>query len=158
MIDHFLSQYIFLNLFTGVVVESFSYVFQSTGGVLKSITRHETRAFKKAWALFSNPETRLLERKDLARFLAVRAISESLFDRPTHRGVRRNSTASLKCAPIQPSTPENPSYRPVKTSRKRTMQRAGSACASWTGSSHRSTLRRSGSDARCMRGSITRPI
>ena len=48
MIDHFLSQYIFLNLFTGVVVESFSYVFQSTGGVLKSITRHETQAFKKS--------------------------------------------------------------------------------------------------------------
>lgn len=59
-------------MFTGVVVDSFSYVFQSTGGVLKSITRHETRAFKKAWAEFSDPNTRLLERPNLVPFLAVR--------------------------------------------------------------------------------------
>lgn len=59
-------------MFTGVVVQSFSYVFQSTDGVLKSITRHETRAFKKAWAQFSDPNTGLLERPNLVPFLAVR--------------------------------------------------------------------------------------
>ena len=59
-------------MFTGVVVDSFSYVFQSASGVVKSITRHETRAFKKAWALFSDPDTRLLERQNLIPFLAVR--------------------------------------------------------------------------------------
>ncbi|KAF8122971.1 Ion transport protein-domain-containing protein [Boletus edulis] len=65
-----LSMYIFVNMFTGVVVQSFSYVFQSTGGVLKSITCHETRAFKKAWAQFSDPSTGLLERPNLVPFLA----------------------------------------------------------------------------------------
>ncbi|KAG6372714.1 Ion transport protein-domain-containing protein [Boletus reticuloceps] len=65
-----LSMFIFVNMFTGVVVESFSYVFQSTGGLLKSITRHETRAFKKAWAQFSDPKTGLLERPNLVPFLA----------------------------------------------------------------------------------------
>ena len=66
------SQYIFVNMFTGVIVQSFSYVFQSTGGVLKSITRREIRAFKKAWAEFSNPNSGLLERQNLVPFLAVR--------------------------------------------------------------------------------------
>ncbi|KAF8548118.1 hypothetical protein OG21DRAFT_1489654 [Imleria badia] len=65
-----LSMYIFVNMFTGVIVESFSYIFQSTSGGLKSITRHETRAFKKAWAEFSDPNTRLLERPNLVPFLA----------------------------------------------------------------------------------------
>ncbi|KAI9570096.1 Ion transport protein-domain-containing protein [Boletus coccyginus] len=65
-----LSMYIFVNMFTGVIVQSFSYVFQSTGGALKSITRREIRAFKKAWAQFSDPNTGLLERPNLVPFLA----------------------------------------------------------------------------------------
>ncbi|KAF8840292.1 hypothetical protein BDN67DRAFT_996862 [Paxillus ammoniavirescens] len=64
-----LSMYIFLNMFTGVVVENFSYVFQSTGGA-KSITRGEMRAFKKVWAEFSDSKTGLLERQNLVSFLA----------------------------------------------------------------------------------------
>ncbi|KIJ67326.1 hypothetical protein HYDPIDRAFT_127226 [Hydnomerulius pinastri MD-312] len=64
-----LSMYIFLNMFTGVVVENFSYVFQSTGGA-KSISRGEMRSFKKVWAEFSNAKTGHLERQYLVPFLA----------------------------------------------------------------------------------------
>ncbi|OCH86932.1 hypothetical protein OBBRIDRAFT_890152 [Obba rivulosa] len=62
-----LSMYIFVNLFTGVVVESFYYVFQMTGGS-KSITREEMRAFKKVWAEFANPKTGYLERDRFVPF------------------------------------------------------------------------------------------
>ena len=84
---YFVSQYIFMNMFTGspkrpvdvsdtdaqtlgVVVENFSYVFQLTGGA-KSITRDEMRAFKKAWAKFANPKTQHLERNRFVPFFAV---------------------------------------------------------------------------------------
>lgn len=63
-----LSMYIFLNMFTGVVVQNFSYVFQSTGGA-KAITREEIRSFKKTWAEYSNPKTGLLEQSRLVPFL-----------------------------------------------------------------------------------------
>ncbi|KAI0776961.1 Ion transport protein-domain-containing protein [Trametes elegans] len=62
-----LSMYIFANLFTGVVVESFYYVFQMSGGA-KSITREEMRAFKKVWAEYANPKTGYLERANFVRF------------------------------------------------------------------------------------------
>ncbi|KAH9849175.1 Ion transport protein-domain-containing protein [Lenzites betulinus] len=62
-----LSMYIFANLFTGVVVESFYYVFQMSSGA-KSITREEMRAFKKVWAEFANPKTGYLERTNFVRF------------------------------------------------------------------------------------------
>ncbi|KAL0066269.1 calcium channel protein [Marasmius tenuissimus] len=62
-----LSMYIFVNLFTGVVVDSFSYVFQSTGGA-KAITREQMRSFKKVWAEFANPKTGYLERQNFVRF------------------------------------------------------------------------------------------
>ena len=58
-------------MFTGVVVESFYYVFQMTGGA-KSITREEMRAFKKVWAEFANPRTGYLEKNRLVPFLGVR--------------------------------------------------------------------------------------
>ena len=67
-------QYIFANLFTGVVVESFYYVFQMSGGA-KSITREEMRAFKKVWAEFANPKTGYLERHNFVRFFGVRRSS-----------------------------------------------------------------------------------
>ncbi|KAG1745083.1 Ion transport protein-domain-containing protein [Suillus paluster] len=63
-----LSMYIFLNMFTGVVVQNFSYVFQSTGGA-KAITREEIRSFKKTWAEYSNSKTGLLEQSRLVPFL-----------------------------------------------------------------------------------------
>ncbi|KAE9397917.1 hypothetical protein BT96DRAFT_1020456 [Gymnopus androsaceus JB14] len=62
-----LSMYIFVNLFTGVVVDSFSYVFQASGGS-KAITREEMRAFKKVWAEFANSQTGYLEKSHLCRF------------------------------------------------------------------------------------------
>ncbi|KAI5121745.1 hypothetical protein M0805_009034 [Coniferiporia weirii] len=63
-----LSMYIFVNMFTGVVVESFSYVFQLVGGT-KTITREEMRAFKKVWAECANPRTGYLEKGQLVPFL-----------------------------------------------------------------------------------------
>ncbi|KAG0695689.1 Ion transport protein-domain-containing protein [Suillus ampliporus] len=63
-----MSMYIFVNMFTGVVVQNFSYVFQSTGGA-KAITREEIRSFKKTWAEYSNPKTGLLEQSRLVPFL-----------------------------------------------------------------------------------------
>ena len=57
-------------MFTGVVVESFYYVFQMSGGA-KSITREEMRAFKKVWAEFANPKTGYLERQNFVRFFGV---------------------------------------------------------------------------------------
>ncbi|THH14934.1 hypothetical protein EW146_g5467 [Bondarzewia mesenterica] len=64
-----LSMYIFVNMFTGVVVENFSYVFQMTGGS-KAVTREEMRAFKKVWAEFANPRTGFLERNRFVPFFA----------------------------------------------------------------------------------------
>ncbi|EGN97267.1 hypothetical protein SERLA73DRAFT_110442 [Serpula lacrymans var. lacrymans S7.3] len=64
-----LSMYIFVNMFTGVVVENFSYVFQVSGGA-KSITREEMRSFKKIWAEFANPKTGRLERSRFVPFFA----------------------------------------------------------------------------------------
>ena len=70
-------------MFIGVIVSSFAYVFQSTDSVLNFITHRGERVFKEAWRQCANSNTGLLERKDLAQFLAVRAIPESLFDRLT---------------------------------------------------------------------------
>ncbi|KAJ6602707.1 Ion transport protein-domain-containing protein [Mycena vulgaris] len=64
-----LSMYIFVNMFTGVVVENFSYVFQ-TSGSSKSITRAQMRSFKKVWAEFANPKTGYLERGRFVPFFA----------------------------------------------------------------------------------------
>ncbi|KAJ7479857.1 Ion transport protein-domain-containing protein [Mycena latifolia] len=64
-----LSMYIFVNMFTGVVVENFSYVFQ-TSGSSKSITRAQMRSFKKVWAEFANPKTGYLERSRFVPFFA----------------------------------------------------------------------------------------
>lgn len=66
-----LFQYIFVNMFTGVVVENFSYVFQAAGSGAKSITREEMRSFKKVWAEFSNPKTGHLERHRFTAFFNV---------------------------------------------------------------------------------------
>lgn len=80
-------QYIFVNLFVGtrslpvyndtsltsrlgVVVESFYYVFQMSGGS-KSITREEMRNFKKVWAQYANPKTGYLERDRFVPFFGV---------------------------------------------------------------------------------------
>lgn len=63
-----LSMYIFVNMFTGVVVENFSFVFQLTGDV--SITREEMRSFKKVWAEFDPDRTGYIPSKSLVSFFS----------------------------------------------------------------------------------------
>lgn len=53
-----------------MVVESFNYVFQMTGGS-KEITREEMRSFKKVWAEFANAKTGYLERNKFVPFFSV---------------------------------------------------------------------------------------
>ncbi|KAF9530724.1 Ion transport protein-domain-containing protein [Crepidotus variabilis] len=65
-----LSMYIFVNMFTGVVVENFSYVFQASGSGSKSISREQMRAFKKVWAEYCNQETGYMERPKFAQFFS----------------------------------------------------------------------------------------
>lgn len=57
----------------GVVVENFSYVYQTTGGA-KAVTREEMRAFKKVWAEFANQKTGFLERPHFVPFFRVSAL------------------------------------------------------------------------------------
>ena len=57
-------------MFTGVVVDNFSYVFQTSGGA-KAITREQMRSFKKVWGEFANPKTGYLERNRFAAFFSV---------------------------------------------------------------------------------------
>ncbi|EJT98090.1 hypothetical protein DACRYDRAFT_118858 [Dacryopinax primogenitus] len=61
-----LSMYIFVNMFTGVVVESFSYVFQMSGA--SPITRDEMRRFKEVWAKYDPERTGRLMRSDFISF------------------------------------------------------------------------------------------
>ncbi|KAF8639058.1 hypothetical protein AX17_001754 [Amanita inopinata Kibby_2008] len=65
-----LSMYIFANMFTAVVVQNFSYVFQSSGSGTKAITREEMRAFKKVWAEFADPKTGNLLQDKFGRFFS----------------------------------------------------------------------------------------
>ncbi|ORY24315.1 high-affinity cell membrane calcium channel [Naematelia encephala] len=62
------SMYIFVNMFTGVVVESFAYVYQMPGGA--SLNREEMRAFKKVWAEFDTERTGYIKRKDFVKFFS----------------------------------------------------------------------------------------
>ena len=118
-------QYIFVNMFTGethsihdatwkwnlqylgLVVENFSYVYQTTGGA-KSVTREEMRAFKKVWAEFANPRTELLERAQLVPFFGVSFyfIFELGCGRPRvviETSCVRNWAVSLKSESTRPS-------------------------------------------------------
>jgi hypothetical protein len=54
----------------GVVVESFSYVFQTSGRGAKSISREQMRAFKKLWAEYANPKGNL-EQQHFGAFFYV---------------------------------------------------------------------------------------
>ncbi|ORX40063.1 Ion transport protein-domain-containing protein [Kockovaella imperatae] len=60
--------YIFANMFTGVVVESFRYVYQMPGHA--SLNREEMRSFKKLWAEFDTERTGYIRRKDFVRFFS----------------------------------------------------------------------------------------
>ncbi|KAF8646018.1 hypothetical protein AX16_007443 [Volvariella volvacea WC 439] len=63
-----LSMYIFVNMFTGVVVENFSYVYQTSSGGAKAITRGQMRAFKKVWGEMADPGDGYLKRENYPRF------------------------------------------------------------------------------------------
>ncbi|CAD6887851.1 unnamed protein product [Tilletia laevis] len=60
------SMYIFLNMFTGTVVENFSYIFQ-VGGKM-SLSRAQIRGFKKAWAQFDPDRTGYVTRDKFVPF------------------------------------------------------------------------------------------
>ena len=66
-----------LNIVVGVVVESFHYVFQMTGGS-KEISREEMRRFKKVWAEFANAKTGYLERSKFVPFFSVCPVFRAL--------------------------------------------------------------------------------
>ncbi|KAG9101606.1 calcium channel protein [Ceratobasidium sp. 370] len=90
-----LSMYIFVNMFTGVVVENFSYVFQLSGEM--SITREEMRAFKKVWGEFDPDRTGYIPRSKLVAFFSklrgafeVRLYSEELSPRGLVQATKMN--------------------------------------------------------------------
>jgi len=60
--------YIFVNMFTGVVVENFSFVFQSAGTV--SLSREEMRSFKKVWTEFDPSRKGYLPRSKFVAFFS----------------------------------------------------------------------------------------
>jgi hypothetical protein len=74
-----------MNMFTGVVVESFAYVYQRPGGVsvnreeLSKLSLHSSNkelrilgAFKKVWSSIDTERTGYIKRKDYIRFFSVR--------------------------------------------------------------------------------------
>ncbi|KAG8827931.1 calcium channel protein [Serendipita sp. 401] len=62
------SMYIFVNMFTGVVVENFSYIYQTKRN--QTLNREEMRSFKKVWAMFDQSSTGYLHRHKIVPFLA----------------------------------------------------------------------------------------
>ncbi|WAQ82990.1 hypothetical protein PtA15_3A356 [Puccinia triticina] len=66
-----ISMYIVLNMFTGLVVDNFAYVFQLFGKV-KSVDREEVRRFKEAWAEVDRDRTGYLSRHQFIPFFSMR--------------------------------------------------------------------------------------
>ncbi|KAH9459057.1 hypothetical protein Pst134EA_019208 [Puccinia striiformis f. sp. tritici] len=64
-----ISMYIVLNMFTGLVVDNFAYVFQLFGKV-KAINREEVRRFKEAWAEVDRDRTGYLTRHQFIPFFS----------------------------------------------------------------------------------------
>ncbi|KAN0062969.1 calcium channel protein [Thecaphora frezii] len=62
-----ISMYIFLNMFTGTVVENFSYLFELGGKPV--LSREEMRAYKEAWARFDTNRNGHIKQQDLVPFL-----------------------------------------------------------------------------------------
>ncbi|QRW09988.1 ion transport domain-containing protein [Ceratobasidium sp. AG-Ba] len=90
-----LSMYIFVNMFTGVVVENFSFVFQLTGEI--SVNREEMRAFKKIWAEYDPDRTGYIPRDRIVSFFSklrgvfeVRLYSEQLSPRGLVEATKMN--------------------------------------------------------------------
>ncbi|CAE6438713.1 unnamed protein product [Rhizoctonia solani] len=96
-----LSMYIFVNMFTGVVVENFSYVFQLTGEM--SVSREEMRAFKKVWAEFDPDRKGFISRKSLVPFFSklrgifeVRLYPESLSPQALVKATKMNNPLTYR--------------------------------------------------------------
>ena len=63
-----ISMYIFVSLFVSLIFESFSYVYQRSGGLAK-VSREEIRRFKQAWADFDPKGTGYISKQDFPRLL-----------------------------------------------------------------------------------------
>ncbi|KAJ9661937.1 calcium channel protein [Neophaeococcomyces mojaviensis] len=63
-----ISMYIFVSLFVSLIFESFSYVYQRSGG-LSIVTREEIRRFKQAWAEFDPRGTGYISKEAFPRLL-----------------------------------------------------------------------------------------
>lgn len=63
-----ISMYIFVSLFVSLIFESFSYVYQRSGG-LSIVTREEIRRFKSAWAEFDPKGTGYISEEVFPRLL-----------------------------------------------------------------------------------------
>ncbi|KAL7269076.1 calcium channel protein [Rhizina undulata] len=63
-----LSTYIFLSMFISHIYESFSYVYQRSGGS-SAVSRMEIRKFKAAWSKFDTEGTGYISKEKFARFL-----------------------------------------------------------------------------------------
>ncbi len=116
----------------GVVVENFSYVYQTTGGS-KAVTREEMRAFKKVWAEFANQKTGFLERNNFVPFFRVSAsllaVSNTIYD-----CTYRNWAVSSRSASIRQSLASETSWPHVRIKAIATtsLLRTGSTCSRWT--------------------------
>ncbi|KAJ7831421.1 Ion transport protein-domain-containing protein [Mycena olivaceomarginata] len=82
-----LSMYIFVNMFTGVIAENFSYVFQTSGDT-KAITRSQMRSFKRVWAESANPKTGHLERSHFAFFFGWRIRGADISRQVQHTNIQ----------------------------------------------------------------------
>lgn len=67
-----ISMYLFVSLFVSLIFESFSYVYQRSGGLgLYTIDRDEIRRFKEAWANFDPRGTGFITKDQFPRLLGV---------------------------------------------------------------------------------------
>ncbi|WVQ72778.1 hypothetical protein IAR50_002338 [Cryptococcus sp. DSM 104548] len=97
------SMFIFVNMFTGVVVESFAYVYQMPGK--NSLNREDMRAFKQLWSDFDTQRSGYLKRKDFTKFFArltgVFEVRPYPFDFSIPAIVQRSTTNSTENASNQ---------------------------------------------------------
>ena len=69
-----ISMYIFVSLFVSLIYESFSYVYQRSGGlsgVSREVSREELRRFKQAWATYDPEGTGYISKEAFPKLLGV---------------------------------------------------------------------------------------
>ncbi|MBW0462341.1 hypothetical protein O181_002056 [Austropuccinia psidii MF-1] len=89
-----ISMYIVLNMFTGLVVDNFAYVFQLFGKV-KAIDREEVRRFKEAWAEVDLDRTGYIKRH---QFIAFFSRLKGVFDLSVYPAEMRVENLLSSCA------------------------------------------------------------